>query len=122
LSLIYGAAVKHLSRKKSLVNGDSDRGNVRRGSFWKQFPGLVWSNSKASDKKEHLEAVGREFGMKRLRREWSILRADKITPLSPKHISLVLALLDQTEGNLIGPSAVRFNRVFLPRYGRITRS
>jgi excisionase family DNA binding protein len=80
-------------------------------SFWKQFPGLVWSNSKASDtvmiravltrpKKERLEAVGREFGMKRLQREWSILRRDKITPLSPRHVSLVSDLLDQTEKNL----------------------
>jgi excisionase family DNA binding protein len=83
----------------------------RKDSFWKQFPGLVWSNSKASDtvmirailsrpKKERLEAVAREFGVKRLQREWSILRDDKITPLSPKHISMVSELLDQTEKNL----------------------
>jgi excisionase family DNA binding protein len=83
----------------------------RHESFWKQFPGLVWSNSKASDtvmiravltrpKKERLEAVGREFGVKRLQREWSILRNDKITPLSPRHVSLVSDLLDQTEKNL----------------------
>jgi len=99
-------------RKPELHHGRND-------SFWKQFPGLVWSNSKASDtvmiravltrpKKERLEAVGQKFGVRRLKREWSILRNDKITPLSPTHISLVSELLDQTEKNL--KHAPRINR------------
>lgn len=94
------------------VEVDSDRLDyVRRDSFWKQFPGLAWSNSKASDtvmiraaltrpKKERLEAVGREFGLRRLQREWSVLRHDKITPLSPKHISVVSHFLDEIGKNL----------------------
>lgn len=91
----------------------------RKDWFWKRFPGLVWSNSKASDtvmiravlsrpKKERVEAVAREFGVKRLRQEWSVLRNDKITPLSPRHISLVSELLDETEKNL--KHAPRINR------------
>jgi len=91
----------------------------RREWFWKQFPGLVWSNSKAGDAvmiraalsrpyENRLEAIGREFGMERLRQEWAILCADKITPLSSRHIALVSDMLNQIETNLT--NAPRINR------------
>ena len=83
----------------------------RREWFWKQFPGLVWSNSKAGDTvmiraalsgpyENRLEAIGREFGMERLRQEWAILCADKITPLSARHIALVSDMLERIERTL----------------------
>ena len=91
----------------------------RRECFWRQFPGLVLSNSKASDSvmiraaltrpyKNRLEAIGREFGLERLRHEWSVLRADKITPLSSRHKALVSHTLDQIETTL--ENAPRINR------------
>jgi excisionase family DNA binding protein len=100
-----------LFKFRSLKVSPSRLDSVRREAFWKQFPGLVWSNSKASDavmiraaltraKKDRLEAVGREFGLKRLRREWSILCHDKVTPLSSRHISFVSHLLDEIGKNL----------------------
>ena len=91
----------------------------RRDWFWKQFPGLVWSNSKASDTvmiraaltrpyENRLEAIGREFGLKRVRLEWVALCADKITPLSSRHIALVSDMLDKIETTL--KNAPRINR------------
>jgi hypothetical protein len=83
----------------------------RREWFWKQFPGLVWSNSKASDTvmiraalsrpyENRLEAIGWEFGLARVRQEWAVLCADKITPFSSRHIDLVSDMLDRIERNL----------------------
>ena len=57
-------------------------------SFWRRHPGLVWSNSKAGDS-VHIRAAllrprfGRlldiavEFGLARLRREWSVLARER---------------------------------------------
>jgi hypothetical protein len=83
----------------------------RREWFWKQFPGLVWSNSKASDTvmiraaltrpyESRLETIGWEFGLERLRQEWVVLCADQITPLSVRHIALVSDMLDRIETTL----------------------
>jgi len=83
----------------------------RREWFWKQFPGLVWSNSKASDTvmiraalsrpyENRLEAIGWEFGLERVRQEWAVLCADKITPFSSRHITLVSDMLDRIERTL----------------------
>jgi hypothetical protein len=83
----------------------------RREEFWKQFPGLVWSNSKAGDAvmiraaltrpgMDRLEAIAQEFGLTRIREEWATLCSDKITPLSSTHISLVSSQLNQIEKNL----------------------
>lgn len=57
---------------------------VRQTKFWDQFPGLVWSNSRAPDdvmiraalshpKFEQLVLIADEFGLNRLRKEWGIL-------------------------------------------------
>jgi hypothetical protein len=46
-----------------------------------------------------LEAIGREFGLSRLRREWSALRRDKITPLSQKHVEVVSHRIDEISKN-----------------------
>ncbi len=83
----------------------------RREWFWKQFPGLVWSNSKASDTvmiraalsrpyENRLETIAQEFGLERMQHEWEVLCADKITPLSERHIALVSNMLDRIERTL----------------------
>jgi hypothetical protein len=55
--------------------------------FWKKYPGLVWSNRLADDE-VHIRAalmkprfsvlldIATTFGLERLEREWSNLRAD----------------------------------------------
>jgi hypothetical protein len=59
----------------------------RNGSFWQRYPGLVWSNSQASDsvmiraalarpQAAVLKAIAEEFGSERLRGEWEIMAAD----------------------------------------------
>jgi hypothetical protein len=56
----------------------------RRAAFWEKFPGLVWSNQNPSDtvciraaltvpRFETLLQIAHEFGLERLRAEWSIL-------------------------------------------------
>jgi hypothetical protein len=61
--------------------------------FWTQFPGLVWSNPKASDavriraallnpKFHVLLAIAVEFGCERLMEEWKILQTDPLTDAS----------------------------------------
>jgi hypothetical protein len=55
-----------------------------------------------------LKAIGREFGLKRMRLEWAVLGADKITPLSSRHIALVSDMLDKIETTL--KNAPRINR------------
>jgi hypothetical protein len=97
----------------------ADMKDKRRAWFWKQFPGLVWSNSKACDSvmiraalsrpyENRLEAIGREFGMECVRQEWAVLCADKITPLSSRHIALVSDMLSQIETTLT--NAPKINR------------
>lgn len=56
----------------------------RRSGFWAQFPGLVWSNSRASDivmiraalsrpRFEQLLKIAVEFGLEYLQTEWKVL-------------------------------------------------
>lgn len=58
-----------------------------KAEFWKKFPGLVWSNSKAPDAAYIRQALLRarfdvllpaaaEFGVERLESEWNILRSE----------------------------------------------
>jgi hypothetical protein len=58
--------------------------------FWRKYPGLVWSNSKAPDSifiraallepRFHvLLGIARQFGISRLEQEWDILRCDEDT-------------------------------------------
>ena len=58
--------------------------------FWKQYPGLVWSNRQAGDDVRIRAALMRplfpvlldiavRFGLERLEREWAILRNDPET-------------------------------------------
>ena len=58
-----------------------------RREFWQQHPGLVWSNAEASDS-AHIRAallrprfsrvleIAGEFGIDRLKEEWSILETE----------------------------------------------
>ena len=59
----------------------------QRREFWKKHPGLVWSNPDASDSVHIRAALLRprfdrllenavEFGLERLRREWSVLEEE----------------------------------------------
>ena len=74
----------------------------RRDSFWKDFPGLVWSNSKASDsvmigaaltrpRFHEILAICEEFGLDRVSEEWKVLRAEGI-PAS--HEAMVNSMLE----------------------------
>ncbi len=68
-------------------------GNVSTGprEFWQTQPGLVWSNPNASDsvhiraalvrpRFHQLLAIALEFGLDRVRQEWSILREENAPP------------------------------------------
>jgi len=55
-----------------------------RKEFWRQHPGLVWSNPEAGDEVriraalvrprfDRLLSIALEFGLDRLRQEWSVL-------------------------------------------------
>lgn len=59
-------------------------------SFWKKYPGLVWSNRNAGDAVRIRAALMRpffpvlldiasHFGLERLEHEWEILHADSLT-------------------------------------------
>jgi hypothetical protein len=61
-----------------------------RFEFWKRFPGLIWSNSKAGDSAyiraallrprfETLLSIALEFGLARLEAEWEVLTAEPET-------------------------------------------
>jgi len=74
----------------------------RRDIFWKKFPGLVWSNSQASDSVMIMAALTRprfheilaiceEFGLERVEREFAIVK-DEVA--SPVLISMVSGMLD----------------------------
>jgi hypothetical protein len=80
----------------------------RRVTFWKKFPGLVWSNREAGDSVMIMAALTRprfheilaiceEFGFDRVSREWDELRQGDIPPSRVEMVSRIL-------GNL----AVRF--------------
>ncbi len=75
--------------------------DVRRDLFWKKFPGLVWSNRKASDsvmimaaltrpRFHQILAIGEEFGLDRVRRDWDELRRKEVTP---SHLEMVSRIL-----------------------------
>jgi len=74
----------------------------RREDFWKKFPGLVWSNSKASDsvmiraalsrpRFHQLLAIALEFGMARVEHEFEMIREEFPSPVA---ISMVSGMLD----------------------------
>ena len=76
----------------------------RRDLFWKKFPGLVWSNSKASDsimimaaltrpRFHQILAICEEFGLDRVSREWDELRKEEITPTHAEMVSRILCNL-----------------------------
>ncbi len=81
----------------------------RRDNFWRKFPGLAWSNRKASDtvmimaaltrpRFHQILAICEEFGLDRVSREWEELRKEDITPSHAEMVSRIL-------GNL----AIRFH-------------
>lgn len=62
---------------------------MKHDRFWKEHPGLVWSNPEAGDavyiraalmrpRFDMLLAIAVEFGLDRLRQEWGILCADPL--------------------------------------------
>ncbi|HEV2393253.1 MAG TPA: hypothetical protein VG146_12940 [Verrucomicrobiae bacterium] len=78
-----------------------------RRAFWEQHPGLVWSNPGAGDS-AHIRAalvrprfsqlleIALEFGLKRVRQEWAILRAEG-TPESARAQPIVERILQHIE-------------------------
>ncbi len=63
--------------------------STRRADFWVKFPGLVWSNSKASDsvmimaalqrpRFHQLLAISEEFGVDRVLEEWKLLQTEDL--------------------------------------------
>ena len=73
----------------------------RRDAFWKKFPGLVWSNSKASDsvmimaaltrpRFHQILAVCEEFGLERVMEEWKILQTEGVPESRIKMVSSML--------------------------------
>jgi hypothetical protein len=76
--------------------------STRRADFWVKFPGLVWSNSKASDSVMIMAALQRprfhqlleiclEFGIDRVMKEWNLLHEEIGNPLLA---SMVLGMLE----------------------------
>ncbi len=74
---------------------------TRREAFWKKFPGLVWSNSKASDSVMIMAALSRprfhqilaiceEFGLDRVLEEWKLLQAEEVPASRVKMVSSIL--------------------------------
>jgi hypothetical protein len=74
----------------------------RRDVFWKKFPGLAWSNTKAGDSVMIRAALSRprfhqllsiclEFGMRRVEHEFEMIR-DEFP--SPAAVSMVSGMLD----------------------------
>jgi len=73
----------------------------RRVDFWKKFPGLVWSNSKASDSVMIMAALTRprfheilaiceEFGLDRVMEEWEQLQLEGVSPTGVRMVSSIL--------------------------------
>ena len=76
----------------------------RRDIFWKKFPGLVWSNSKASDSVMIMAALTRprfheilticeEFGLDRVVEEWHELQAEGVPASRAEMVSRILSNL-----------------------------
>jgi len=73
----------------------------RRAAFWAKFPGLVWSNSKASDSVMIMAALTRprfhqilaiceEFGLERVLEEWRLLQTEDVPASRVKMVSSML--------------------------------
>ncbi len=95
----------------------------RRDLFWKKFPGLVWSNSEASDsvmiraaltryRFHELLAICLEFGLDRVVHEFEVIR-DELG--ATERISLISGMLtnikrgfqraEETSGKCLGEAA-----------------
>jgi hypothetical protein len=77
----------------------------RNYTFWKQFPGLVWSNPHASDsvmimaalmrpRSEQLTSIAKEFGFDRVLAEWVLLQEEDLKPV---HLEMVAEMLGEIE-------------------------
>ena len=75
--------------------------SARRDAFWARFPGLVWSNSKASDSVMIMAALTRprfhqilaiceEFGLDRVMEEWRLLQTEGVSPTGIEMVSSIL--------------------------------
>jgi|ERR1039458_9981120 hypothetical protein len=73
----------------------------RRENFWKRFPGLVWSNSKAGDSVMIMAALTRprfheilaiceEFGLDRVMEEWKELQIEGVSATGIEMVSSIL--------------------------------
>jgi len=73
----------------------------RRDIFWKKFPGLVWSNSKAGDSVMIMAALTRprfheilaiceEFGLERVMEEWKELQTEGVPASGIEMVSSIL--------------------------------
>ena len=81
----------------------------RHQEFWKKHPGLVWSNPEANDaiqiratllrpQFDRLLDIAGEFGLERLRLEWSILLDEHTSETSRAHDSVERILTNIENG------------------------
>jgi hypothetical protein len=79
--------------------------SIRRDAFWKKFPGLVWSNSKASDsvmimaaltrpRFHEILAISEEFGLDRVKEEWNVMVSEGEPASLVEMVSSILANLE----------------------------
>jgi hypothetical protein len=77
----------------------------RNYSYWRRFPGLVWSNAHASDsvmimaalmrpRLEQLAPIAEEFGFDRVLAEWELLQEEDLKPV---HLEMVTDILGEIE-------------------------
>ncbi len=82
---------------------------ARRNGFWDQFPGLVWSNSHASDsvmiraalsrpRFEQLLNIVTEFGLERMQSEWKVLDEENTTETQRARSAVERILRNIAEG------------------------
>ncbi|MEO5802161.1 MAG: hypothetical protein ABIR24_01420 [Verrucomicrobiota bacterium] len=83
--------------------------------FWKQHPGLVWSNPTADDsihiraalvkpRFSRLLAVAVEFGVERLRAEWNELQTDDAHEIQRAHAPVERILTNIEKGFALAAS------------------
>ena len=83
----------------------------RHQEFWKKHPGLVWSNPEANDavyiraallrpRFDRLLDIAVEFGLQRLRTEWSVLLIEDTPEAKRAHDSVERILINIEKGFL----------------------
>lgn len=85
----------------------------RNDAFWKEFPGLVWSNAHASDsvmimaaltrpRLEQLHAIAGKFGLGRVLAEWEVLQEEDLKPVHLEIVAEILAKIEERMSHASG--------------------